>query len=67
MNEEVRGGIGKQHSEIESWKSTCDRLTASVSRKETEIHNLSDKCRDLENQVQSVLSKIAHKKLAKTV
>ena len=50
-NDEIRGGLGKQHEDLETWKTTCDRLTASVARKETELQNLSDKCRDLENQV----------------
>ena len=50
-NDEICGGIGVQHEELETWKTTCDRLTASVTRKETELQNLSDKCHDLENQV----------------
>ncbi|XP_076443559.1 uncharacterized protein LOC143282022 isoform X3 [Babylonia areolata] len=53
-NDEIRGGIGRQHKDMETWKTTCDRLTSSVTRKETELQNLSDKCHNLEKQLSRV-------------
>ncbi|KAK7463956.1 hypothetical protein BaRGS_00038038, partial [Batillaria attramentaria] len=50
-NEEIRSGMGRKFEDLESWKTTCDRLTASVTRKETELQNLSDKCHSLETQL----------------
>jgi hypothetical protein len=39
--------------ELDTWKDTCDRLTASVSRKESEIQTLSDRLLDMEDLVRN--------------
>lgn len=42
-----------QQQELDTWKDTCDRLTASVSRKENEIQTLSDRLLDMEDLVRN--------------
>lgn len=41
--------------ELDTWKDTCDRLTASVSRKESEIQTLSDRLLDMEDLVRNAI------------
>ncbi|XP_035827360.1 myosin-9 [Aplysia californica] len=50
-NEGLREGTALQHSEIDTWKNTCERLTASVSRKESELQNFTDRCHELEDTI----------------
>lgn len=40
-----------KQGEIDMLKATCDRLSASTTKKETELQNLSDKVQQLELQV----------------
>lgn len=50
-NEGLREGTALQHSELDTWKSTCERLTSSVTRKESELQNLTDRCHEMEDTV----------------
>ena len=50
-NEDIKYSATVSQEELDTWKDTCDRLTASVSRKESEIQALSEKCLDLEDLV----------------
>ena len=40
-----------QLKELETWKSSCEKLTASLSRKEMELGTLMNKVQDLEEEV----------------
>ena len=48
-NDNMKYAATTSQEELETWKDTCERLTASVSRKEAEVQSLSDKCLDLED------------------
>ncbi|XP_052100011.1 myosin-10-like isoform X6 [Mytilus californianus] len=48
-NEDLMREATVQQQELDTWKDTCDRLTASVSRKENEIQTLSDRLLDMED------------------
>ncbi|XP_071166867.1 uncharacterized protein [Mytilus edulis] len=48
-NEDLMREATSQQQELDTWKDTCDRLTASVSRKENEIQTLSDRLLDMED------------------
>ncbi|VDI67354.1 Hypothetical predicted protein [Mytilus galloprovincialis] len=48
-NEDLMREATAQQQELDTWKDTCDRLTASVSRKENEIQTLSDRLLDMED------------------
>ncbi|GFR88874.1 laminin subunit alpha-3 [Elysia marginata] len=50
-NEGLREGTALQHSELDTWKNTCERLTSSVTRKESELQNLTDRCHEMEDTV----------------
>lgn len=50
-NEDIKNSTSRGQQELDTWKDTCDRLTASVSRKEAEIQDLQDKCLDNEDLV----------------
>lgn len=48
-NDNMKYAATTSQEELDTWKDTCDRLTASVSRKEAEVQSLSEKCLDLED------------------
>ena len=48
-NEDLMQQATSTQQELDTWKDTCDRLTASVSRKESEIQTLSDRLLDMED------------------
>lgn len=48
-NDNMRYAATTSQEELDTWKDTCERLTASVSRKEAEIQSLSEKCLELED------------------
>ncbi|KAJ8304661.1 hypothetical protein KUTeg_018244 [Tegillarca granosa] len=50
-NEDIKKSTSRGQQELDTWKDTCDRLTASVSRKEAEIQDLQDKCLDNEDLI----------------
>lgn len=52
-NEDLMREATAQQQELDTWKDTCDRLTASVSRKENEIQTLSDRLLDMEDLVRN--------------
>ena len=41
----------QQERDASKWRHNCDKLTASLSRKETEVQHLHKKLDDIENQV----------------
>ncbi|XP_076101839.1 uncharacterized protein LOC143071444 isoform X13 [Mytilus galloprovincialis] len=57
-NEDLMREATAQQQELDTWKDTCDRLTASVSRKENEIQTLSDRLLDMEDLSESSLTKL---------
>jgi len=52
-NEDLMQQATSTQQELDTWKDTCDRLTASVSRKESEIQTLSDRLLDMEDLVRN--------------
>lgn len=50
-NEGIREGTALQQTELDTWKQTCERLTNSVSWKESELQNLTDRNHELEDTV----------------
>lgn len=50
-NEDIKKSTSRGQQELDTWKDTCDRLTASVGRKEAEIQDLQDKCLDNEDLI----------------
>ncbi|XP_048259313.1 GRIP and coiled-coil domain-containing protein 2-like isoform X3 [Haliotis rufescens] len=48
-NEEIRRTSTIQQEEMVTWKLTCERLTGAVTRKESELQSLTDKCHDTES------------------
>ncbi|XP_059155413.1 myosin-11-like isoform X2 [Physella acuta] len=50
-NEGLREESLFQYSELDTWKSTCERLTSTVNRKESELQNLTDRCHEMEDMV----------------
>ncbi|GFO24555.1 laminin subunit alpha-3, partial [Plakobranchus ocellatus] len=57
-NEGLREGTALQHSELDTWKNTCERLTSSVTRKESELQNLTDRCHEMEDTVSGLRQEI---------
>ncbi|XP_041367853.1 girdin-like isoform X2 [Gigantopelta aegis] len=50
-NEELRDIASRQQDEMETWKNTCERLTSSVSWKEAELQNLTDRTCEMESTI----------------
>ena len=50
-NEDVKETATVKQSEIDMLKSTCDRLSANSTKKETELQNISDQVQQVELQV----------------
>ncbi|XP_060073630.1 myosin-13-like [Ylistrum balloti] len=48
-NEDIRSSTMATQEELDTWKDTCDRLTASVHKKESEIQALMDRCEELDD------------------
>ncbi|XP_062609131.1 CAP-Gly domain-containing linker protein 1-like [Saccostrea cucullata] len=48
-NDNMKYAATTSQEELDTWKDTCERLTASVSRKEAEVQSLSEKCLELED------------------
>ena len=40
-----------QQKELDSWRSNCEKLTASLSRKELELQTYTKRLQDLEDEV----------------
>jgi len=50
-NEDVKETATVKQGEIDMLKSTCDRLSANSTKKETELQNISDQVQQVELQV----------------
>lgn len=50
-NEDVHETARVKQDEIDMLKSTCDRLSAASTKKETELQNMSDRLQQMEHQV----------------
>lgn len=50
-NDDVKETVTVKQGEIDMLKATCDRLSASTTKKETELQNMSEKVQQLQLQV----------------
>lgn len=50
-NEDLKEATIKQQEETEEWKGSCDRLSSSLARKESESAALKEKLKEANEQV----------------